>query len=187
MPDFKLPDLGEGVTEAEISRWLVAEGDEIEEDAPLVEVITDKANAEIPSPFAGMVARIHVAEGSIVPVGSILVTVMNGSDFQASLSSRTEQRYTAPPPPPSGIDRSAQGADLPTDGDIPAPDQPSALEQDPAREPANDTARPQAMPPVRQLARALGVDLSSVVGSGPSGRILREDVEATAAGDLVGG
>ena len=57
MPDFLLPDLGEGVTEAEVDRWLVKEGDEIAEDDPLVEVITDKATAEIPSPFAGVVAR----------------------------------------------------------------------------------------------------------------------------------
>src|SRR5688500_20004754 len=75
MPDFRLPDLGEGVTEAEIDRWLVKEGDVIEEDAPLVEVITDKASAEIPSPFAGTIVKIHAQAGEVVPVGTTLVTV----------------------------------------------------------------------------------------------------------------
>ena len=73
--EFKLPDLGEGLTEGEIARWLVAEGDEIAEDDPLVEVQTDKTTVEIPSPAAGKVARILVAEGEIVPVGTVLVVI----------------------------------------------------------------------------------------------------------------
>ena len=75
MPDFKLPDLGEGVTEAEIDRWLVKEGDVIAEDDPLVEVITDKATAEIPSPYEGTVTKIHVEAGAVVPVGTVLITI----------------------------------------------------------------------------------------------------------------
>src|SRR2546425_12270643 len=73
--EFKLPDLGEGLTEGEIAKWLVAEGDEIEEDAPLVEIQTDKTTVEIPSPAAGLVARILVAEGDVVPVGTVLVVI----------------------------------------------------------------------------------------------------------------
>jgi pyruvate dehydrogenase E2 component (dihydrolipoyllysine-residue acetyltransferase) len=73
--EFKLPDLGEGLTEGEIARWLVAEGDEIAEDDPLVEVQTDKTTVEIPSPAAGKVARILVAEGEVVPVGTVLVVI----------------------------------------------------------------------------------------------------------------
>ncbi|MFL5954688.1 MAG: dihydrolipoamide acetyltransferase family protein [Gaiellaceae bacterium] len=73
--EFKLPDLGEGLTEGEIARWLVAEGDEIAEDAPLVEIQTDKTTVEIPSPAAGKVARILVAEGEVVPVGTLLVVI----------------------------------------------------------------------------------------------------------------
>ena len=71
--EFKLPDLGEGLTEGEVARWLVAEGQEIAEDDPLVEIQTDKATVEIPSPAAGVVSRIHVAEGEVVPVGTVLV------------------------------------------------------------------------------------------------------------------
>ena len=73
--EFKLPDLGEGLTEGEIARWLVAEGDEIAEDDPLVEIQTDKTTVEIPSPAAGTVARILVAEGEVVPVGTVLVVI----------------------------------------------------------------------------------------------------------------
>ena len=73
--EFKLPDLGEGLTEGEIARWLVAEGDEIAEDAPLVEIATDKTTVEIPSPAAGLVSKILVAEGDVVPVGTVLVVI----------------------------------------------------------------------------------------------------------------
>ena len=72
---FKLPDLGEGLTEGEVARWLVAEGQEIAEDDPLVEIQTDKATVEIPSPFAGTVLKILVAEGDIAPVGTELIVI----------------------------------------------------------------------------------------------------------------
>ena len=80
--EFKLPDLGEGLTEGEIARWLVAEGDEIAEDQPLVEIQTDKTPVEIPSPAAGKVTSILVAEGDVVPVGTVLVVI--GGDAVAS-------------------------------------------------------------------------------------------------------
>src|SRR5258706_1502457 len=91
--EFKLPDLGEGLTEGEIAKWLVAEGDEIEEDAPLVEIQTDKTTVEIPSPAAGKVARILVAEGDVVPVGTVLVVI--GDD--ASAPEAHESRVQATP------------------------------------------------------------------------------------------
>jgi pyruvate/2-oxoglutarate dehydrogenase complex dihydrolipoamide acyltransferase (E2) component len=77
--EFKLPDLGEGLTEGEIARWLVSEGQEIAEDDPLVEIQTDKTTVEIPSPAAGTVARILVEEGKVVPVGTVLVVIDDGS------------------------------------------------------------------------------------------------------------
>jgi pyruvate dehydrogenase E2 component (dihydrolipoamide acetyltransferase) len=73
--EFKLPDLGEGLTEGEVARWLVSEGQEVAEDDPLVEIQTDKTTVEIPSPAAGLVARILVAEGDVVPVGTVLVVI----------------------------------------------------------------------------------------------------------------
>ena len=77
--EFKLPDLGEGLTEGEIARWLVAEGQEIAEDDPLVEIQTDKTTVEIPSPAAGVVSRILAAEGDVVPVGKVIVVIGDGS------------------------------------------------------------------------------------------------------------
>jgi pyruvate dehydrogenase E2 component (dihydrolipoamide acetyltransferase) len=77
--EFKLPDLGEGLTEGEVARWLVSEGQEVAEDDPLVEIQTDKTTVEIPSPAAGKVARILVAEGDVVPVGTVLVVIGDGA------------------------------------------------------------------------------------------------------------
>jgi pyruvate/2-oxoglutarate dehydrogenase complex dihydrolipoamide acyltransferase (E2) component len=80
--EFRLPDLGEGLTEGEIARWLVAEGDEVAEDQPLVEIQTDKTTVEIPSPAAGIVTKILVADGDVVPVGTVLVVI--GGDGPAA-------------------------------------------------------------------------------------------------------
>jgi pyruvate dehydrogenase E2 component (dihydrolipoamide acetyltransferase) len=93
--EFKLPDLGEGLTEGEIARWLVAEGQEIGEDDPLVEVQTDKTTVEIPSPAAGRVARILVAEGEVVPVGTVLVVI--GDDGAAPSPPGPERAVRATP------------------------------------------------------------------------------------------
>jgi pyruvate dehydrogenase E2 component (dihydrolipoamide acetyltransferase) len=130
--EFKLPDLGEGLTEGEVAKWLVAEGDEIAEDTPLVEIQTDKTTVEIPSPAAGKVARILVAEGEVAPVGAVLVVIGDGA---------TETPEVVPAA----------------------------------------AARVQATPLVRRVAQELGVDLSSVVPTGPGGRITEDDVRAAAS------
>jgi pyruvate dehydrogenase E2 component (dihydrolipoamide acetyltransferase) len=93
---FKLPDLGEGLTEGEVARWLVAEGDEIAEDDPLVEIQTDKATVEIPSPAAGPVTRILVAAGEVVPVGTVLV-VIGGEPDEGLTASPSAARVQATP------------------------------------------------------------------------------------------
>jgi pyruvate dehydrogenase E2 component (dihydrolipoamide acetyltransferase) len=95
--EFKLPDLGEGLTEGEIARWLVSEGQEIAEDDPLVEVQTDKTTVEIPSPAGGKVARILVAEGEVVPVGTVLVVIGEDGASAAEEQPRAEPPETAVP------------------------------------------------------------------------------------------
>ena len=150
--EFKLPDLGEGLTEGEVARWLVAEGQEVAEDDPLVEIQTDKTTVEIPSPAAGTVARILVAEGEVVPVGTVLVVI--GADAPAA---------------------SAEGAAEPK----PEPQPALVLEQ---HKPSH--GRVQATPLVRRLAAELGVELGSLSGTGPNGRIVEADVRA-AGGGLV--
>jgi pyruvate/2-oxoglutarate dehydrogenase complex dihydrolipoamide acyltransferase (E2) component len=94
--EFKLPDLGEGLTEGEIARWLVSEGQEIAEDDPLVEVQTDKTTVEIPSPAGGKVARILVSEGEVVPVGTVLVVI--GEDGASAAIAEEEQPRAEPAP-----------------------------------------------------------------------------------------
>src|ERR1044072_8854643 len=91
--EFKLPYLGEGLTEGEIARWLVAEGDEVAEDQPLVEIQNDKNTVEIPSPAAGTVAKIFVPEGEVVPVGTVLVVI--GDEAVADVQ---QPRAEEPPP-----------------------------------------------------------------------------------------
>ena len=152
--EFKLPDLGEGLTEGEIAGWLVSEGDEIAEDQPLVEIQTDKTTVEIPSPAAGTVAKILVEEGATVPVGTVLVVI--GDDGAAPAD---EEQPRAEP----------------------APQQEAAAAETAAVRPA-PTGRVRATPLVRRVADELGVDLVTVTGTGPQGRITEDDVRAAAAG-----
>jgi pyruvate/2-oxoglutarate dehydrogenase complex dihydrolipoamide acyltransferase (E2) component len=143
--EFKLPDLGEGLTEGEVARWLVSEGQDVAEDDPLVEIQTDKTTVEIPSPAAGKVARILVGEGEVVPVGTVLVVIGDGAIPAAEEQPRAEPAADAAPSPPR------------------------------ERE-----ARVRATPLVRNVAQGLGVDLASVEGTGPQGRITEEDVQRAA-------
>ena len=173
MKEFRLPDLGEGLTEAEIDKWLVKEGDVVAEDDLLVEVITDKATAEIPSPFAGTVARIHAAEGEVVPVGTVIITI---GETGTATAVDAAVRSDSPRPADGGPAELAR-----------QPASPPSLSGSPGLAAASGTNGNgvKAMPPVRKLARELGVDISSLRGSGPEGRILRQDVEAAARGDNV--
>src|SRR5207249_7641986 len=103
--EFKLPDLGEGLTEGEIARWLVVEGQEVAEDDPLVEIATDKTTVEIPSPAGGTVSRILVAEGEVVPVGTVLVVIGGDGSGQVPVSVTETRPERAPSP-----ERAADGA-----------------------------------------------------------------------------
>src|SRR5919204_6531227 len=102
--EFRLPDLGEGLTEGEIGRWLVREGERVEEDAPLVEIQTDKTTVEIPSPASGVVTSILVAEGEVVPVGTVLVVI--GGD---GAPPRDTAQPRAEPAPDMAGSRGARG------------------------------------------------------------------------------
>lgn len=157
--EFKLPDIGEGVVEAEIVAWHVAVGDTVEEDAPLADVMTDKATVEVPSPVAGKVLELRGAVGDKVRVGSVLVVL-------DAPSAGAQPKATAPTPP-------TRPAPAPT----PAP-APAAARAAPPPEPApqSPASRPLASPAVRRRALEQGVDLRQVRGSGPAGRIVDEDI-----------
>jgi pyruvate/2-oxoglutarate dehydrogenase complex dihydrolipoamide acyltransferase (E2) component len=184
MAEFKLPDLGEGVTEAEVDRWLVKEGDTIAEDDPLVELITDKATAEVPSPFAGVVSKIHVEAGSVVPVGTVLVTIDSDSEAPSPAGSSPQERT------PNVSDSSSPvlaPSDSASSHSFPLGEaQSAAAREDSPSSQGREGNGVKAMPPVRRLARELEVDLASVVGSGPDGSILRSDVIGAAAGKARG-
>ncbi len=148
--EFKLPDIGEGVVEGEIIRWLIQPGDIIKEDQPMVEVMTDKATVEIPSPVEGKVLDTIGAEGEVVEVGSTLVVIETDGEPAAA------ERQRKPQPP-----------------EMPAPASPPAVEKPQER----GSRKVLATPAVRKMARELSVDLSRLEGSGRGGRITREDVE----------
>ncbi|OLE30409.1 MAG: hypothetical protein AUG43_03475 [Actinobacteria bacterium 13_1_20CM_3_68_10] len=164
--EFKLPDLGEGLTEGEIARWLVTEGQEIGEDDPLVEIQTDKTTVEIPSPAAGKVARILVAEGETVAVGTVLIVIgeANGHAGEAPVASDRHR------------ERRLSGAGPAVDEQAPAEEQPVAQAVSSGLAPG----RVRATPLVRRLAQELDVDLETLAGSGPQGRVTEEDVRSAA-------
>ncbi len=156
--DFALPDLGEGLEDAEVVTWRVAVGDAVELNQILVEVNTAKALVELPSPWAGVIEHLHAGEGQVVNVGGPLVSIRvdatapSGGDEPPKRTAvlvgygaiEDEPAFVAPTPPPTVAQRSGPVA---------------------------------ATPPVRRLAKELSVDLARVTGTGPDGRVTREDVQ----------
>lgn len=156
--EFKFPDIGEGLTEGEIVRWLVREGDEIKEGQPMVEVETDKALAEIPSPKTGVVLKIMAREKEIVKVGQVIILL--------------GERGELPKPKSVGVVGELEEAPE----EVASPEK--GLEVSPTAPPSE---RVLATPAVRALARELRVDIQKVAGSGPDGRVLEKDVREAAS------
>ncbi len=161
--EFRLPDIGEGVAEGEVVRWFVREGETVAEDAPLVSVLTDKANVEISSPKGGKVLKIHAQEGEKVKVGAILVTIDTGT------------AETAPRGEPAPVPPAASTARAPA---------PLAVPGSPLAPAGAEGGRVLASPYVRRLAAERGLDLASVRGSGPAGRVLEADLDSASAGAI---
>lgn len=157
--EFKLPDIGEGVAEGEVVAWKVSQGDSVREDDPLVEVMTDKATVEIPSPASGTILEIRVQEGQVVPVGTVLVVIGEAGEVPLE---------------------PAQAAPVATaDGSGSAELALAAVPDPGGRDGDGAMARPGkvlATPAVRKMARQMQVDLQKVAGSGPRGRVTKEDV-----------
>src|SRR3954469_12272935 len=237
LKQFKLPDLGEGLTEGEILKWLVQPGDTVTLNQPIVEVETAKAAVEVPSPYAGVVTEIHHGEGETVDVGTPIITFDVGADGDADAGSVATPSTEPPAQSPALKDDlvpdipAAAGDEAIEPGLIggPAPGgrtsvlvgygprQTSATRRPrkaaPAASTTAATARGKqhsrasaratasaaelrvgratgavavlAKPPVRKLARDLGVDLTAIVGSGPGGTITRADIEGAAAAVTV--
>ncbi|OLT37974.1 branched-chain alpha-keto acid dehydrogenase subunit E2 [Actinomadura sp. CNU-125] len=192
---FKLPDVGEGLTEAEIVKWHVQPGDTVEINQTIVEIETAKAIVELPCPFEGVVAELFVTEGETVDVGTPIIAVgaagaavatpVSEPPAQAAALSEAEAVPTADEPGMTAPDKpkrtpvlvgygvkegSTRRRARKTNGAAPAPARPQPVEN-----------RPLAKPPVRKLAKDLGVDLSTITGSGPQGSITRDDIRAAQA------
>lgn len=204
---FRLPDLGEGLTESEIVAWRVSPGDTVELNQLIADVETAKAVVELPSPFAGVVTQLHQQPGTVVHVGEPIVSFevagaepaepAGGTPGQADAAAPAEPAeereavlvgYGAAPErsgrPHRRARTGAADAGMPAAGMpaavLPSPEPaPAAVPTAPDLEPA--AARPRSTPPVRALARVLGVDLSHLTGTGPTGLITRDDVRAQLA------
>jgi 2-oxoisovalerate dehydrogenase E2 component (dihydrolipoyl transacylase) len=150
MPAITMPQLGESVTEGTIGRWLKQPGDRVQRDEPIVEIITDKVNAEIPAPSAGVLERISVPEGTVVAVGQEIAFLLTEADRKA----------------PAPVSAAATAALLSVEAPSASP---------PERE--SEGEGPRSSPLVRKMAKEHGIDLRLIAGSGLGGRVTREDVE----------
>ncbi|MGW6155623.1 dihydrolipoamide acetyltransferase family protein [Streptomyces sp. NPDC055144] len=192
LAEFKMPDVGEGLTEAEILKWYVQPGDAVTDGQVVCEVETAKAAVELPIPFNGVVRELRFPEGTTVDVGQVIIAVdvAGGSGSTAAAPAPVSvPEPAAPEPEPQGRQPVLVGYGVseastkrrPRKGDVVAA--PAAVTQ-PAPEPealVKGNGRPLAKPPVRKLAKDLGVDLASLTPSGPDGIITREDVHAAVA------
>jgi pyruvate dehydrogenase E2 component (dihydrolipoamide acetyltransferase) len=179
--EFHLPDIGEGVVEGEIVSWKVKEGDVVKLDQPIVEIMTDKATVEIPSPRAGRIAKIHYAAGQICPVGKVLLSI------DESGGKATADVHAAP----AGVDAPqlmiAAHMAAPTTAIQPIPRGGHGAIEVIDATPRAPGARVLATPATRRIARQLGVDLGRVAPTGKRGRVTTEDVRGVASGTIAHG
>ncbi len=165
---IKMPQLGESVTEGTVDKWLKREGDMVKRDEPLVEVVTDKVNAEIPSPFEGKLVKIAVGEGETVRVGAVIAQIETGAPGAATTPAQESKQagvaHTEVPPQPAA-GRAPQAV-------------PRAEPQ-----PADGGEHMRLSPAVRKLAAEHGIDPATLKGSGMGGRVTRDDVLAAVGGD----
>jgi 2-oxoisovalerate dehydrogenase E2 component (dihydrolipoyl transacylase) len=198
---FKLPDVGEGTAEAEIGGWRVQVGDRVEEDQPLVDMMTDKATVELTSPVAGIVRSLAGKEGQMAAVGSVLVVLetdgevdVPGQAAAPAVASKVEAPSAAPASVPvsnarAAVNGAAAAASVPA---VRSAEKPAAAAGRPRTAPPPPVVidgaivRPPASPAVRRRAEQLGIKLQYLRGSGPSGRIMHADLDEYLAGGASG-
>ena len=179
--EFKLPDLGENIESGDVVALLVKVGDRIEPQQAVLELETDKAVIEVPSSLGGVVQEIHVQEGDKAMVGQLLLTIDSDGSGQAAEKPREEETSTAQVPPPAepkaeeARPEQAEPVEKKADGKASRPDQATLQRVIPAS------------PAIRRVARELGVDIRRVTGTGPRGRITKDDLQQAAAGEAPAG
>jgi pyruvate dehydrogenase E2 component (dihydrolipoamide acetyltransferase) len=166
--EFRLPDIGEGVVEGEVVRWMVKEGDPVREDQPMVEVMTDKATVEIPSPKAGKIAKISAPAGQICKVGAVMVVIDVAGEQSQSQKQATGDRQQAT----GNVGAVAASSNGHANGSH----APAAVVA------VSASGKVLATPATRKLARDLGVDLATVTATGDNGRVTKDDVQRARGG-----
>src|SRR5271157_5405325 len=174
-----MPQMGESIFEGTITKWLKKPGDKIDRDEPLFEISTDKVDAEIPSPSAGVLKEIKVAEGQTVPIQTV-VAVIDGAGSAAAMAPAPVPAAAAPEAKPAPA--APPPAPVAAKPEAPAPT-PAAAPAAPATQatPAGSAERIHSSPLVRRMAKEHGVDLSTMEGSGAGGRITKQDIEGVIA------
>ena len=173
--DVVMPQMGESIFEGTITKWLKKPGDKVERDEPLFEISTDKVDAEIPSPSAGVLKEIKIAEGQTVPIQTIVAVIDGAGGAAASAPAPAAAPAKAAPAPAPAATKPAAPA--------PPPAAPVSLPATPAAaSSSSSTERIHSSPLVRRLAKEHNVDLSAIEGTGAGGRITKEDIESVIAG-----
>lgn len=189
--EMQLPEIGEGVTEGELVSWLVKEGDVIDVDQPVAELMTDKATVEVPSPAAGKVTSLKFGEGDVIEVGAVMLTIEEGASEGTKEQASEEKKQEAPKKeakeeeaPKKQMPSSSTGGQAPSKQEAPAQ----------MRDTSGGSLPPMdvhvlATPSTRRLAREMNVDINNIKGTGLAGRVTREDVigsqGATGAGQAT--
>jgi 2-oxoisovalerate dehydrogenase E2 component (dihydrolipoyl transacylase) len=171
---FKLPDLGEGTVEAEIVEWHVKPGDDVVEGQTIADVMTDKANVEVPAPVSGRVLRVSGEPGDVVAVGGELIAFALGSEAKNDAG---ELKRVEPTPPEVSASDEADNATAPPPVSKPDPQPLSETESSAPKQARTGRARVLTSPAIRKRALEAGVDLTTVAGTGSNGRILSQDLD----------
>jgi pyruvate dehydrogenase E2 component (dihydrolipoamide acetyltransferase) len=171
--DVVMPQMGESIFEGTITKWLKKPGDKVERDEPLFEISTDKVDAEIPSPSAGVLKEIKANEGQTVPINTVVAVI----DAAGSAPAASAPAPSAPAPAKAAVP-AAPPAAKPAPAPAAAPQAAAA----PAAAPAKDGARVHSSPLVRRMAKEHGIDLATVPGTGAGGRVSKQDIEAAISG-----
>jgi len=177
--DIVMPQMGESIFEGTITKWLKKPGDKVERDEPLFEISTDKVDAEIPSPSAGVLKEIKVGEGQTVPIQTV-VGVIDAAGASAAVPAPASAKSQAPAPAKAPAPATPPPA--PTPVSRPAAPAPVAVASAPAvSAPSSSGERIHSSPLVRRMAKEHGIDLTTVAGTGAGGRISKQDIEAVIA------
>ena len=176
--DVVMPQMGESIFEGTITKWLKKPGDKVERDEPLFEISTDKVDAEIPSPSAGVLKEIKIAEGQTVPIQTI-VAVIDGAGSAVASAPAPAAGPAKSAPAPAAVPAPAAAKPV---APAPAPAAPASVPAASAAAASGSTERIHSSPLVRRLAKEHGVDLSAIEGTGAGGRITKEDIEGVIVG-----